>query len=155
MLTKQKRQWAKKAENSPKDMWKVVNEASGAKSSRSTAAEAIIGQFVSPKHAVEETNKLFAEMQVQRPRQTAPQDSPEWAPLICIESVYKELSILKPCKAAGIDNIPTLIYKIAAPIIAPPSDSYHKRINSVSTVSTMLEKKRYNPCSKISTTFKR
>ena len=55
-----------------------------------------------------------------RPAPSTIDDSPDWKPVINVESVFKLLSTLKVNKAPGIDKIPTIIYKRAASVLAAP-----------------------------------
>ena len=120
LLTISKINWAKNAEGGTKQLWKVVNDAIGAKSSRTSPLDFLVKQFPSALHAAEEMNERFVRMQVNRPAPRTVVDTPDWAPLITFESIFKLLASLSPSKSPGIDSIPSLIYKRAAPIIAAP-----------------------------------
>ena len=120
LLSAEKLRWAQKAHHGPKEMWKVVNEVTGSKSSKSSAIDFIVKQFTSPQIAAEEINAEFAAMQVLRPARFPVDEGSDWHPTISVESVFNLLSSLNPSKAAGTDNIPTVIYRKAAPIIAAP-----------------------------------
>jgi hypothetical protein len=120
LLSTQKLKWASRAYHGPKEMWKVVNEATGAKSSRSSATDFLMKLFPSPQVAANEINATFAATQVHRPPLNPVDDCSNWTPNVSVESVSKMLSSLNPGKATGIDNIPTVIYKKAATIIAAP-----------------------------------
>ena len=116
----QKAKWTARARNSPKDMWKVVNEATGGSSSRHSSQNALLKQFVCPLDAVGEINHMFISNQARRPAPNASQDDSQWSPSITTEQVFRELELLKPFKAPGHEGIPTIVYKIAAPFIAAP-----------------------------------
>ena len=120
LLVFQKLKWAKKAHRGAKEMWKVVSESCGSKSSKSSAIDAIIKQFPSPQTAADEINTMFAAFQTRHPNLLSGVDRSDWAPTVSVDSVRSMLSSLNPGKATGIDGIPTVLYKKAAPIIAAP-----------------------------------
>ena len=110
MILVEKKKWARRAHYGPKEMWKVVNEATGDKSSKSSAIDLLIKQFSSPQAAADEINAAFASTQAPSSVQTLIDVETDWAPTITVESVFNALSSLNPSKAAGIDSIPTVIY---------------------------------------------
>ena len=120
LLVAQKLKWAKKAQKGAKEMWKVVNESIGTKSSKSSAIDAIIKQFPSSQVAADEINTMFAASQTHHLNAASVVDGSDWAPTVSVDSVCGLLSSLHRSKAPGIDGIPTVIYKKAASIIAAP-----------------------------------
>ena len=120
LLFIEKLKWSKKAYNSPRDMWKVVNEVSGSKSAKSSALDSVVRQFSSPQEAADQINAAFAATQTLRPVPCPIDYLSDWSPAITVESTFSALSALKPGRAAGCDGIPTTIYKKAAPVLSPP-----------------------------------
>ena len=120
MLFIEKLKWSKRAYHSPNDMWKVVNEITGSKSTRTSAAQSIVKQFSSPEDAAKQINDAFAAMQTLRPAPEPIDSVSDWCPFITPDCVFRALSALKPGKAVGCDNIPTAIYKKAASILCSP-----------------------------------
>ena len=86
LLIAQKRKWAMNARNSPKEMWKIVNESTGRNSSRKSASNVLVKQFSSPSAAVEEINSMFSSFQAIRPAPGTVDDSPDWMPAINVET---------------------------------------------------------------------
>jgi len=120
LIFAEKVRWARKARRCPKDMWNVVNEVRGTKSSRQSAINCIINQFRSPLEAAQEINAKFASTQSQRPTAPFTDDLQDWSPTVSSDSVFQSLSKLKPHKAPGIDGIPTVLYKKAAQVLTNP-----------------------------------
>ena len=89
-----------------------------------SALDVVINSFADLWTAAESLNQQFLSYQVAR--ETPSFNSEEqnednrWAPSISVFDVHKYLRALKPCKAPGHDYYPSILYKKAADILAPP-----------------------------------
>ena len=125
LLLKEKKRWALKSEKGSKEMWQVVNECRGTKSSRDNAIFSLVNSFPSPSHAVEELNSTFISFQSARPVPVIPNSNnhevhQNWPPDISVTSVRDLILKMKPNKAPGFGDVPGLLYKKSADIISAP-----------------------------------
>lgn len=125
LLKKEKLSWASKARKGAKELWKAVDEVKGTKSTRLTALDAIIGSYTSTFQATEDINTMFLSNQIRRPAPVLPEGQPinvgsSWTPVIEVDYVHNLISALKAQTSPGCDNIPTILYKKAAHLLAAP-----------------------------------
>lgn len=82
MIVVEKRKWARKAHYRPKEMWKVVNEATGGRSSKSSSViDFVVKQFSSPPAAADDINAAFSSCQALSSVQIHLDDNSDCAPL--------------------------------------------------------------------------
>ena len=125
MLFQAKLEWASNASKGSKELWNVVNEIKGTKTTRLSALDSVINNFSSLTEAVEKLNASFVAFQTVRPNPSIPNDYgndefTRWAPVVEVNKVYQLISTLKTHKSPGYERIPNVLYKRAAHILAPP-----------------------------------
>ena len=125
LIMQEKCRWASRASKSSRQLWQVVNQIKGTKSSKFSALENVIAAYPSSVAAADDINSVFLSNQAVRQSPSIPpdylqQDTNNWAPIITQDAIFKLLDSLGVHKASGLDNIPTVLYKKAAHILTPP-----------------------------------
>lgn len=121
LISSAKKKWSLKAGNSSKELWRVTNSVRGTKSSDPTFA--LLKRFDSLNHATNSINsKLTSVFLLQSLKKVDLKEDKElsWNIDISVPLVQKLLSEIKPYKAAGSDQIPSILYKTAAEQLAGP-----------------------------------
>ena len=123
LIIKAKKKWASKAQWNSKHLWSVVNSTRGTKSvehvfsllqgfdSATAAANVINSNFASVFVNENKEEKLF---------QSYDEKDAGWSIHIPVSKVAVMLSKTKIGKSMGSDGIPTILYRAAADVLAPP-----------------------------------
>ena len=121
LITRAKANWAKRANEDTKQLWRVANETRGTKSSDPIAT--LYNSFPSANDAAEAINNYFSSVftpHVERHSTTEATNTGPWNISISVSDVETQLRNLNPSKAFGNDGIPTILYKSASRILAAP-----------------------------------
>ena len=114
-----KRQWSERASTNAKNLWRVVHDIRGTKSS--DPLQNLCAQFGSIQNAVENINSSFNAVYVNSdPSDFKELQDDDWNVNISPSDVMKLLDKTPDSKAAGSDRIPTPIYKAVAAEISGP-----------------------------------
>ena len=119
-INKAKLNWGLKAKTSSKNLWRVVNEASG----RSTCSiDQLIAQFTNREDAANAMNLSFVSVfDPESVKLMNVDDCTVRGEAMCLSpmQVFRELQNLKVGKSPGSDKTPVLLYKRAARILCEP-----------------------------------